>query len=502
MANGNTRFTAYEHAITLFSSYERFSEAVEIQRTMIDEGFIPSLSLRARMASIAVLSNGAQEGDLLELLHGTISNPKFTELALLQLIRFLGDTMGFPPSNLDTIVQTWVKHHRPIMRKNTLSYLIQVHVKRGQLEDAKAWFQHCIDNGTTIDAAPFTDLITGFTGRAHTGELTSTIANMRNAGIAPDLSLFNAVIFGHIKRRHFKDALATYNLLFSSRGKDLTPDKYTFTNMFMMHLKRLKPYYQVYSVKTAKLPPARELYRDLIECHLIHTGGRPADKSDVLSAGVLNLALRLFLQTKDYGAAYNVLQTFHLCRVPANAATVKIVLLPLLAKILKERRKVVKKDSWLRTLLGPGWYQNLEENGSLFSLTRADILERLWVVGLAGAQLDIQPRFSSLDWRANADDRRVINGKINTLASTDLKVLKKIVSRMFFAGAYAMDLDPLIPTAVVCYRKVVEARKDMIPDMDAKKYFLSGKAGRRLKKLAEGGGDKRKHFDLRRFGSG
>ena len=164
---------------------------------------------------------------------------------------------------------------------------------------------------------------------------------------------------------------------------------------------------------------------------------------------------------------------------------------------------MVKKDSWLRTLLGPGWYQNLEENGSLFSLTRADILERLWVVGLAGAQLDIQPRFSSLDWRANADDRRVINGKINTLASTDLKVLKKIVSRMFFAGAYAMDLDPLIPTAVVCYRKVVEARKDMIPDMDAmKKYFLSGKAGRRLKKLAEGGGDKRKHFDLRRFGSG
>ena len=165
MGDSKTRFEAYEHAVALFSSYERFGEAREIQGSMMDEGFIPSLSLRTRMASIAVLTKGAKEGDLLELLQGPLSDPDFTELALYQLIRFFGDTMDFSPPTLDAIVQSWVKLHGQISHRNTLSYLIQVHVKRGQLEDAKTRLEHSITQGKTIDAGPFADLITGFLDR-------------------------------------------------------------------------------------------------------------------------------------------------------------------------------------------------------------------------------------------------------------------------------------------------------------------------------------------------
>jgi len=325
---------------------------------------------------------------------------------------------------------------------------------------------------------------------------------MQKAGVAPDLAVFNTIIFGHIKRLHFKDALATYNLLFGSRGNKLTPDKYTFTNVFTMYLKSLKPQFQVYSVKKAQLPPSREIYNNLIECHLIQTGGRLPIQSNVLTASVLNLALKLFLQTKDYEAAYNVFQTFRICRVHANAATVRIVLQPLLVKI-REGRTAVKNDIWVRTLLGSRWYENVEANGNLSSLTTLDILERLWVVGSAGIHLDTEPKYSDLNWQANAADRQILTGKIDKLAPGDINPLKGIVRRMFVAGAHTMDLDPSIPTAVVWSRRVAEARKNMIPDAGAMKvHFSSGKAGERLKKLAKVGGDKRRRHDLSYYSGG
>jgi len=503
LADNKTRFETFEHAVTLFSSYERFGEARDIQATMIDEGFIPSLSLRTRMASVAVLTRGAEEEDLLELLQGPLADSKFTELALYQLIRFLGDTMGFSPSNIDNIVQTWVTHHGQISKHKTLSYLIQIHVKRGQLEDAKAWLQRRVDQGTTLDAAPFTDLMTGFIRREHTDELTATVANMQKAGVAPDLAVFNTIIFGHIKRLHLKDAVATYNLLFSSRGKGLTPDKYTFTNMFVMYLKGLKPRYHVYSATRAQLPPPRKLYNNLIECHLIRTGGQPSLQSETITTGVLNLALGFFMQARDYPAAYNVLRTFDMCQVPLASTTVNILLRPLLAKIRRQRRKAVKNDTWLRMLLGSGWYENVEANGTLFSLRGTDILERLWVVGSVGSQVDRLPQYSSLDWQADADAQRIVTGKVDRLSPGDLQVLMGIVRRLFFSGAHEMDLDPSIPTALVWKRMVATARKAMMPGVEAMhKYFASGKGGEKLKQLSEDGGDKRKRYDLRHLGSG
>lgn len=502
MRDSKTRFDVYEHAVTLFSSYERFGEAREIQKSMMDEGFIPSLSLRTRMASVAVMTKGAQEKDLLELLQGPLSDPNFTELALRQLIRFLGDTMDFSPSNLDLIVQSWAKLHGRISQKSTLSYLIQTHVKRGQLQDAQEWLRRSVNQGITSDATPFADLITGFLRREHTKQLTATIANMQEANVAPDLVVFNTIIFGHIKRLHFKDALAAYNLLFSSRCKELTPDKYTFTNMFTMYLKSLRPEFQLYSVKKAKLPSPRELYNNLIECHLLQTGGRFALSSNVLTTSVLNLALRLFLRTQDHEAAYNVFETFRICQVPANSATVRTVLRPLLAKLHRGGQNIVK-DPWVRTLLGSEWYEKAEASGMLSSFTETDILERLWVVGSAGPQLDSHPKYSSLSWQIDAADRRVITGKISVLSSTDLKHLKNIVRRMFIASAHTMDLDPSIPTTAVWARKVKEAKEEMTPDKEAMRYyFSSGKAGEELKRVAESPGDKRGRNDLRYYEGG
>jgi hypothetical protein len=103
-----------------------------------------------------------------------------------------------------------------------------------------------------------------------------------------------------------------------------------------------------------------------------------------------------------------------------------------------------------------------------------------------------------LDCRADADHRRVINGKVDRLALADLKVLRNIVRRMFNAGAHSMASDPSVPTGVVWNRKVGEAKKEMVPDKGAMKmYFSSGKGGETLKKLVESVGDKRRRHDLR-----
>jgi len=505
MADTKTRFDAYEHAATLFSSYERFGEAKDIQATMVDEGFVPSLALRTRMASIAVLTKGAGEEDLSKLLQRPLADPDFTELALHQLIRFLGDTMGFSPSTIENIVQAWAGSHGRVIGRKILSYLIQTFSKHGQLEDAKAWIQHSVDHGTTPDAALFTDLMTGFVGRKHTDELTATIANMQKANIAPDLHVFNTIIFGHIERRHFKDAIATYNLLFKSRGGKLTPDRYTFMSMFDMCLRALEPRHWVYSMRRVKLPRPRKLFNNLIECHLIKTGGHLSHRSRTLTTNVLNVALKLFIQTEDYEGAYALLRTFDFCQVPANSATVNTVLRPVLAKIQRRRWKASKNDTWLRSLLGSEWYDGIEANGTLLSLTRTDILERLWVVGYFGPEVDFRQKHSGPTLYANSKARKVMTGNTEKLYPSNLKVLRQIVKRLFFAGAHRLDLDPLISTESIWKVKVTGARRDMIPDIKAMtEYFASGRAGKRLKKLSEDedDGDKRTRHDLEYLGGG
>ena len=453
------------------------------------------------MASIAVLTKGAGEEVLLQLLQKPLADPSFTELALYQLIRFLGDTMSFSPPTIDNIVQAWAKHRDQTLEQKTLSYLIQLYVKCGQLEEAKAWLQRS-GHGATPSAARFTDLMTGFVGREHTDELTATIANMQKANVAPDLAVFNTIIYGHIKRLHFKDAVRTYRLLFRSRGKELTPDKYTFMNMFDMCSKALEPRYQVYSVTKARLPRPRRLHKNLIECHLIRTGGQRARQSRTLTTNVLNFALKVFMQTEDYPAAYTLFRTFDLCNVPANSATVDIILRPLLAKIRRERQKASKNDTWLRALLGSEWYENIEANGTLLSLTGTDILKRLWLVGSAGSQIDLDPRYSTPTYRVNPQ-AKVLPGNSKKLFPSDLRVLRAIIKRLFFAGAHRMDLDSSIATKSIWKARLIQASRDMAPDMEAMmEYFESGKAGMELKKLSESGVDRRPWDDLRYLGGG
>ena len=148
--------------------------------------------------------------------------------------------------------------------------------------------------------------------------------------------------------------------------------------------------------------------------------GLPSFQSDTITTSVLNLAL-LLMQAWDYEAAYNVFLRYDNCQVPANSIAVGIVLCPLLARIWRERRKAAKNDAWLRTFLGPGWYENTETDGS-FSLQGTNILERLWGIGSAVPQVDCWPKDSGADWRTNAgaDARRVVTGKIERLSPGDL----------------------------------------------------------------------------------
>lgn len=497
MADTKTRFDAYEHAAALFSSYERFGEAKDIQATMIDEGFVPSLALRTRMACIAVLTKGAGEEDLLELLQRPLADPDFTELALYQLIRFLGDTMDFSPSTIENIVQAWTGSHGRVMGRKILSYLIRFFSQCGQLDDAKALVQRSIDHGTTLDVALLTDLMTGFLRREHTDELTTAVADMQKENITPDLHIFNTIIFGHIKRLHFKDAIVTYNLLFESRGGGLTPDTYTFMNMFGMCLRALEPRRRVYSMRRIPPPRPRKLFNNLIECHLIKTGGHLSHRSRTLTTNVLNLALKLFMRAEDYEAAYVLLRTSNFCQVPANSATVNTLLRPVVAKIRRTRRGAPKSDTWLRSLLGSEWYDSVEANGTLFSLTNTDILERLWVVGSLGPEEDLRPKDSSPTFYANSVARKILAGNIDKLYPSDLKVLRRIVKRLFFAGTHRLDLDPLISTESIWKARVTEARRDMIPNMEEMtEYFASGSAGGKLKELSNDEGDKRIRLDL------
>lgn len=66
-----------------------------------------------------------------------------------------------------------------------------------------------------------------------------------------------------------------------------------------------------------------------------------------------------------------------------------------------------------------------------------------------------------------------------------------------------MDLDPTITTEAIWKMRVIQATRDMVPDIEAmEEYFASGRAGERLMKLAEGGGDKRLRHDFRYLGGG
>jgi pentatricopeptide repeat protein len=485
------RYQVYENAASLFASYERFDEALEILNRMRDEGFVPTLSLRTKITTYSLVKEEIEADDLFETLEEeALKDPAYSENALLQLIRFLSDTLSFSPTSINHIVELWSKHHGTISSPTTLAYLVYIHARIGILDVAQNWLrvhaEKAAERGHSPDPAPYTSYLSTISRirPRPIEELSQAFTQMRKDGVAPDVAVFNALISSQIRCYQLDKAFQTYALLYECRTKHLTPDSFTFSSLFRaLTRRRQRP---TRSTSTSDLKQdIRDLYNDLLECHLIQTKGRLTTCSSTLNPSVLNNALETFMAYHDYAAAYVVLQSFRQCNLHANTETCRIIVKMLLFRIRKESRLYAGRvgRTWVGRFLGRRPREGADANEDLVALSDEEITDRILIhasnppsKSAASSQKPDSPDAAegSLLRPAIFSSRM---GRGSVLPRFDVVILKRIVNRAFSVDVtspyhIACRVSDGIKPAKIFSSAMVQAKNTMIPDVDAmKRYF-------------------------------
>lgn len=486
LEDNSSRYQAYEHAVSLFASYHRFEEAAEVMQRMEGEGFIPSLSARAKLSAYETIQNGAEPGMLISVLEEVLRKPDFDEMMLLQLIRFLGDTLSVRPSLIDDITRTWTGHHGNELSLRTISYLVRLHTENGILETAQSWLQfhaaQAAEKGVMPDPGPYTTFLSAYARvhSLHSGTFAGAMSHMTKDGVTPDIAVFNSLISSQMTNRQTSTAFDTYKLLYENRGSQLSPDAYTFSSLFQAlgraENRRRK------TKDSGIVPDPRDLYNNLLECHLIRTKGRLSSPSPAINQRVLNLALKEFMRRRDYPGAYVVLSSFKQCNLSADVTTSRIVIKTMLNRVKTQSRFTSGR---VGRLWSGRFLANVDEN--LCEVPDREMIRRILALG---KQIDMEeevaipvepekPKLLHVNLMTSGDVVRA------ALSHVDYISLKRIIRRAFLFDSdspyYEVgQLEGSIKPMKVFSMAIFRAKAAMIPEASAlKRHFATAKGSYR-----------------------
>jgi hypothetical protein len=188
-------------------------------------------------------------------------------------------------------------------------------------------------------------------------EYLSVLKRMSSTSSTPSPFIvgINALIKAFMLKQKYFKVFQFYSLIMEKRSVYLTPDAFTFSMVF-------NAIYQIRFSKTRnsrsrkhKVPSnvikARQVYKEMIECHSIRTKGRRTRRSDVVNLRVLNVALRAFMKEDDYAAAFVVVKSYGIFGLRPNVGTYLRVIQPLLKKVKRQVGGISARGEWTERLL-------------------------------------------------------------------------------------------------------------------------------------------------------
>ncbi|THH10068.1 hypothetical protein EW146_g8483 [Bondarzewia mesenterica] len=482
------RFAVFELAISMFLQYSHYQHALDLYDMMFQHDLWPSALLRAKVKTVKHAQVKGSTQSYMAMLVPLLALKSFEEQHLRRYIDFLTLPLGVDFKTICAVVEAFVHAQKPgyELRTATLNKLICFSVRSGHSEVAEHWlnlYESSPDIKTdTSPATPYTTIISELADNIPRSldRINAILARMNKENITPDLPLFNTLIRVSISRRDLLRAFALYDYLITHRLFDLIPDAFTFCSLFkaLSKTRRMARVRRVRISENARSP--RQLYNEMIACHLIVSYPDPNRPSRVIQASTLNVALRTFMLTFDYQAAYVTLQAFRTYHISPDAKTFHSVVVTLLAHMHMDLDVPTTGGNvrWLDRFVGREYAANLKPDDISDDLLDEFLLCPPWIKPNS-------KQANSTKARGEGKDRQqmfTVPSRFQILGIDpkppnsvwDIGPLNRLLRRAIFARFEKTDQKPLdaIESAVEA------AKKEMVP-------VVNRKVRERLKRMHE-----------------
>jgi hypothetical protein len=354
---------AYEKSISLFLKHARWDDAAIIYKRMLSEGYTASRRLQSKILAVTIIGSAREAEAPVESFKASFVRREFDDVCFRQIVLMLTEH-SYNADLVEKLTNLYTDS-RSADWKPSADYSMV-------LSDYEARTGECIgalhkEAHERADEPP--EISAREQARIHAAVLTDlahspskiklsrddVMKRLEEADIQPTESVFNALIRMDINASQVDRAFAFYHAFMANRTRTLLPNVATFLMLFRLSRKIYAPRNRLlrgYKHSASTVPPA-QLFRDMMECHLIQTVGVVKNRSQVLDVPVLNAALHMFLALRDYPAAFVVAKVFERCGLRPDARSYRLAL----HHLVERARRVVGYEAgkiWVEVLLGIG----------------------------------------------------------------------------------------------------------------------------------------------------
>ncbi|KIK21938.1 hypothetical protein PISMIDRAFT_11959 [Pisolithus microcarpus 441] len=337
------RWVAFTRLIRFSLSRQLFSMAIVLYDRLVSEGFAPPSSIRASMIALKLIDSSEDLQDAVEPLTQVFADESYDTAAFMQLLYFMLSVKKAPVPLIDKLasIYTTTRKIELCSCPDLIGEIVRINTRAGRLDAAQGWLrafeESCQSEDVGMDASPYAALVHTLMSvdPRNTPALQAILKKMKAAGIPPNISIFNTLMWANVKQGRFREAFELYHVLGAQRSEQLVPSDVTFK--ILLRAKRLlgqKPR----TVRVPNVMEPRQIFRDMLECHLQQTGGQPLGRSSSLSASALQMTLRTFIACKDYLGAFVVVRLLDTFGFTADLQSYRIVLAHLLSRMNREAK--------------------------------------------------------------------------------------------------------------------------------------------------------------------
>ncbi|KAI6039262.1 hypothetical protein EDC04DRAFT_1771543 [Pisolithus marmoratus] len=338
------RWVAFARLIRFALSRHLFSVAIVLYDRLVSEGFVPSSSIRARMSAVKIVDSSKDIEDVIEPLTQVFADESYDTTAFMQLFYFMLSVKKAPVAVVDNLtrIYTTVKKVELCSCPDLIDEVVRVNTQAGRLGVAERWLrayeESCQSGNVGTDASPHAALLDTLmrVDPKNVSALQAILEKMRAAGIPPNISIFNTLISVNVKQGRFREAFELYHVLVTQRSEQLVPSDVTFK--ILLRATRLLGRKRR-AVRLLNVMEPRQIFREMVECHLQQTGGQPLGRSSSMSASALQMALRTLIARSDYLGALVVVRVLDVFGFSADLQSYRIVLAHLLSRIKREAKR-------------------------------------------------------------------------------------------------------------------------------------------------------------------
>ncbi|KAI0693504.1 hypothetical protein BC835DRAFT_1415909 [Cytidiella melzeri] len=376
-----SRFETFERVADLFLKYGETNSAKIVHTRMKNEGFIPSLRLRACMT---VLLKGSGKSAL-KAAPKAMALEGFEESTLRYLLAVVFVNIPCSSELIEGFVGAFTQT-RPadyVLSKSTCSLLAHLHTRLGSPELANKWCPKPVGR-LSQDRRRLLAMAESDPGLKSI--IQAAILRLDMDGKEHDRTLYNSLMQYLLQKRQYTRAFQIYRLMLNGE-RAISPNAPTFMLLFDAWLTISEP--RSFRSRKQKppldAPTPREIFRAMM---YKHRSSSPCGAHSSITVNTLTAALRAFMRQDDYAGAFVVLRTFRLCNHQAPVNAYHAVIEGLICRIRKEMQFQTPSDVRKQVL----WCHRFVQRGDI-SILPSDshiLVEGILNLGLS-AILDFDP---------------------------------------------------------------------------------------------------------------